>query len=200
MKPKEMDKLIQHFDTYFKQSEPTVLHPIVMEPHSDALVYKPNEAFPYWKMVTMGASDYKMSAPINSLGNRNEYMMFIDPSEDLTDKEVSDWYFKKLITVAMYPVVTGTFVTFWHSMEWPTEDGDEMVGAFLEMPEVVEDVGVLRCKLGLMKTVVCLQVILLNREELDKLLEIGNERFAEFVYPEEGERHFICERSRSDKF
>ena len=75
-----------------------------------------------------------------------------------------------------------------------------MVGAFLEMPEVVEDVGVLRCKLGLMKTVVCLQVILLNREELDKLLEIGNERFAEFVYPEEGERHFICERSRSDKF
>ena len=97
MKPKEMDKLIQHFDTYFKQSEPTVLHPIVMEPHIDALVYKPNEAFPYWKMVTMGASDYKMSAPINSLGNRNEYMMFIDPSEDLTDKEVSDWYFKKAL-------------------------------------------------------------------------------------------------------
>lgn len=48
-----------------------------MEPHIDALLYAPNEAYPFWKLVTAGASDYKMSAPRGALGKRNEYMMFM---------------------------------------------------------------------------------------------------------------------------
>ena len=61
MRVKQMDKLIKHFDTYFEQSDCTVLHPIVDNGfHIDVLVYKPTVEYPFWKLVTMGASDYKM--------------------------------------------------------------------------------------------------------------------------------------------
>lgn len=200
MKQKEMDKLMRHFDTYFHQDDCTVLHPIVMEPHIDALLYKPNEAYPYWKLVTMGASDYKMPAPNNALGNRNEYIMFIDPSEDMTDKEVANWYYNKLLGVARYPIATNTFISYGHSVEWDPNDEEEMVGAYLEMPQIIEDVGILRCKFGLTRTAVCLQVVLLNREEINKLLQIGPEQFSYFLYPDEGRPHFLSERSRSNKF
>lgn len=200
MNQNEMDKLINHFDTYFHQSDCTVLHPIVMEPHIDALLYKPNDAYPYWKLVTMGASDYKMPAPRNTLGNRNEYMMFIDPSEDMTNQEVTNWYFNKLLEIAHYPIVTKSFITYGHSVEWAPNNEEEMVSAFLEMPQIVGDVGVLRCKLGLMKTAICLQVVLLNRAETNRLLQIGPQQFSSFLYPDAGDAHFLCERSRSDKF
>ena len=153
MTQKEMEKLTKHFDTYFRQNDCTVLHPLVMVPHVDALLYKPNDAYPYWKLVTMGASDYKMPAPKNTLGNRNEYIMFIDPRENMTDPDVANWYFNKLLGVARYPLETNSFITYGHSVEWEAE-GEEMVSAYLEMPQIVEDVGILRCKMGLLKTVI----------------------------------------------
>ena len=195
-----MDKLTKHFDKYFQQSDCMVLHPAVMEPHIDALLYKPNDAYPFWKMVSMGASDYKMPAPGKTLGDRNEYIMFIDPSEDMTNPEVANWYFNKLLAVALYPLATKSFISYGHSVEWAPDDEEEMVAAYLELPQIVDDVGMLRCKLGLMKTVVCLQVVLLNREETNKLLQIGSEQFSYFLYPEEGTPHFLCERSRSSRF
>jgi hypothetical protein len=195
-----MDKLIKHFDTYFRQTDCTVLHPMAMEPHIDALLYQPTEAYPYWKLVTMGASDYKMAAPKNSLGNRNEYVMFIDPDENMMDPAIANWYYNKLMQVAWYPMTHRSFITYGHSIEWQSVDGEEMISAYLEMPQVIEDVGVLRCKFGLLKTAVCLQVVLLNREETNKLLQIGSEQFSNFLYPEEGTPHFLCERNRSSRF
>ena len=200
MKQKEMGILMKHFDTYFRQSDCTVLHPGNMEPHIDALLYRPNDAYPYWKLVTMGASDYAMPAPKHALGNRNEYIMFIDPSEDMTDHAIAGWYFNKLLGIARYPIATKSFVTYGHSMEWAAEDGEEMVSAYLEMPRVIEDVGILRCKMGFLKTVICLQAVLLNRDETNKLLQIGSEQFRYFLYPDEGDAHFLCERSRSERF
>ena len=197
---KEMNLLTSHFDRYFQQTDCMVLHPEGMEPHIDALLYKPNEAFPFWKLVTMGASDYKMPAPKNALGNRNEYMMFIAPDVDMTDRETAGWYRNQLLTVALYPLSEKAFVSYGHSMQWRPEDGEEMAGAYLEMPQCIPDVGILRCKLGLFKTAVCLQVVLLNQAEIDRLLEIGSEEFSYFLYPEEGDPHFLCERKRSEKF
>lgn len=200
MNQREMDKLTQHFDTYFRQNDCTVLHPIIMEPHIDVLLYKPNDAYPYWKLVTMGASDYKMPASKAALGNRNEYMMFIDPIEDMYNLEITNWYCHKLLEIAFYPISTKSFISYGHSVEWAPNDEEEMVSAYLELPQIVEDVGILRCKLGSIKTAICLQAILLNRAETDKLLKIGPEQFSYFLYPEKGNRHFLCERSRSDKF
>ena len=201
MKPHEMDKLTAHFNKYFKQPDPTVLHMTVeTTPHVDVLIYPPNEDYPFWKLVTMGASDFKMPKLQGAVSDRNEYIMFVDPSEDLTDKNVVNFYHNSLLEVAFYPPSSGKAITYGHSLEWEQAEDSDMIGAYIEFPQMIEDTGILRCKLGLMKTVACLQVVLITREETDKLLEIGPEQFSYFLYPEEGRPHFISERRRSDKF
>lgn len=203
MKAKEMDKLIKHCDTYFEQDDCTVLHPLVDEGfHIDVLLYKPNAKYPFWKLVTMGASDYKMPKIHNTVGVYNEYMLFVDASVDLSDKTILSWYHNKLLLVASYAYLNKTHITYAHSLEWVNEDPeDEMIAAFIEFPQIVQTTAVLRCRLGMFKTAICLQVVLLNKAELDKLMDIGPQMFSEFLYPEDGSSpHFLTEQHRSDSF
>ena len=201
MKTKEMNKLMDHLNTYFEQGDPLVLHSDDMEPHIDILRYEPTEKYHFWKLTTMGASDFKMNGN-NSLGNRNEYMMFIDADEDLDDKETLTWYRAQLLKVALYPVVNNSFISVFHSVEWSPEAGEEMVCAYLEFPQVIESTGILRCKLGFSKTAICLLAILLNKTETEKLLEIGPQQFSEYLYPDsdDEEMHFLSQRKRNDRF
>ena len=203
LKTKEMDKLIKHFDTYFEQDDSTVLHPIVDNGlHIDVLMYAPNEKYPFWKLVTMGASDYRMPSIQNTVGLNNEYMMFVDSDIDLNDKDVLIWYYKNLLEVATYAYHNKTHITYGHSFEWKNEDpDDEMIAAFIEFPQIIGTTEILRCKLGLMKTVACLQVVLLNKKELDNLMEIGPMSFSDYLYPDDSsDVHFLTERHRSEKF
>lgn len=199
---RELDRLTKHYDTYFQQSDCKVMHPLKGKVHIDGLLYEPDEKYPFWKLATAGASDIKMPPVKNTLANRNEYMMFIDPKEDMMDPDVRYWYYRTLVEVAAYPLIEKKFITYGHSVEWPPEDGEEMVCAYLEMPQAIDDVRLLRCKLGLLKKTACLQVILLNRAETDKLLEIGPEQFSYYLYPEDedGARHFLCQRKRTEDF
>ena len=137
MKAKAMDKLVRHLNTYFEQDDCMVSHPVVDNGfHVDILVYKPNEKYPFWKLVSMGASDYKMPKIDNTLGLYNEYMMFVDPDVDLEDKQILAWYHNMLSMIASYPYFTHTHVTYSHSLEWAQEDpGEEMIGAFIEFPQ-----------------------------------------------------------------
>jgi hypothetical protein len=49
--------------------------------------------------------------------------------------------------------------------------------------------------------VVCLQVVLLNQVDLEKLMDIGPQAFGDYLYPEEYEKqHFLSEKHRSEKF
>ncbi len=203
MKAKEMDRFTAHCDKYFRQSGSTVLHPVVSLPlHIDVLRYPPNEQYPFWKLVTMGASDYKMPEKKPVLGNRNEYMMFVHKNEDLSDMRNVMPYVTYLTNLALYPYMKKTFVTYGHSVEWgDVEEGEEMVCAFLCMPQAIEDAGVLRCRFSPLKTAICLQAILLNRAETDRLLEIGPERFDLWLYPEDDtRRHFLSELKRTIRF
>ena len=200
MNTNKMDKLMAHFSKYFEQGDPIILHPINMKPHIDVLKYEPTEKYHFWKLVTMGASDYKMNGK-NSLGNRNEYMMFIDADEDLDDQDTLNWYRAQLLEVALYPVANNGFLSYGHSVEWAPEADEEMIGAFLEFPQVIEDSGILRCKLGVLKTTICLQITLLNKSEMEQLLTIGPQQFSEYLYPEtEGPQHFLSQRKRDGKF
>lgn len=203
MKQKEMSRITDHFNRYFEQSDCLVMHPIVDDGyHIDVLLYKPNQKYPFWKLVTMGAGDYKMPPIANTVSRYNEYMMFVDESEDLNDKEVVNWYRNKLIMIASFAYCNKTHITYGHSFEWENEDADdEMVAAFIEFPQVIGDVAILRCKLGMFKTVACLQAVLLNKTDLDKLMKIGPSAFSEYLYPEDGgKQHFLSERHRSNKF
>ena len=135
-----MNKLIKHFDLYFEQNDSIVIHPIVdYGLHIDVLMYTPNEKYPFWKLVTMGASVYKMPPVQKTVGLYNEYMMFVDSEIDLTNKEVLMWYYEKLLNVATFAYYNNTPVTFAHSIEWKNEDpDDEMVAAFVEFPQIIE--------------------------------------------------------------
>ncbi len=196
----ERNVLIRHFNRYFEQDNGFILQTKNTNPRIDGLLCAPNEKYPYWKLATLGASDYKMPAPKDSLGSRNEYVMFIDAEEDLTKQENLDWYFRRLLEVAVTPVFQKTFLSCGNSIERPEEEGEEMVGVYLGVPQVIGDVGILRCKLNPFKTAACLQVILLNREEFDRLQEIGSKAFNDYLYPKEGPRHFLCQRHRTERF
>ena len=204
MKNKEMEKLISHFDKYFEQSDSLVLHQVIddMELHIDVLIYKPNEKYPFWKLVTMGVSDFKMPPAENTVGHNNEYIMFVASDIDLTDKAVLQWYYERLLFVSTFAYFNNTHITYGHSFQWENEDpAEEMVAAFIDFPQIIPNPAIVHCKLGLFKTVACLQVVLLNNEELKKLLEIGPMKFSEFLYPEDDSRpHFLSERHRSSLF
>lgn len=197
----QMDRFVAHCNRFFRQSDPTVLHAADdRQPHIDVLVYKPNEAFPFWKLVTMGASDIKMPRERRTLGRRNEYVMFISPDEDMENQKIRSWYYSKLMTVAHYPLYAKRHITYGHSIEWSEEANSDMVAAFLEMPQMIRDVNVVRCRLSLFKTTVMLQVIPITRYETHRLLKIGPEAFSSFLYPENGAPHFLCEKNRSSRF
>ena len=203
MKQREMDRLMQHFDRYFEQSDCLIIHPIVDDGyHIDVLFYKPTEKYPFWKLVTMGASDYRMPRVSNTISRYNEYMMFVDKEEDLNNNDLVMWYRDKLVTIATYACYNRIHITYGHSLEWKNYDADdEMVAAFIEFPQVVENIEMLRCKLGMFKVAACLQTILLNRDDLKLLRKIGPYAFSEYLYPNDGgKRHFLSERHRSDKF
>ena len=203
MNVKTMDKINAHFDAYFRQSALGVLHPVVDNGHHiDVLLYEPTEKLPFWKLVTMGASDYKMPKIPNTFGLFNEYIMFVDKDEDLNDREIVSWYCSKLVMIASYAKYNNTHITYGHSFEWENEDpDDEMIAAYIELPQVITDAEILRCKIGMLKTVICLQAVLLNQNELNKLMEIGPEAFSYYLYPENGGKsHYISERHRSERF
>ena len=71
------------------------MHPLKGKVHIDGLLYEPDEKYPFWKLATAGASDIKMPPVKNTLANCNEYMMFIDPKEDMLDPDVRYWYYKR---------------------------------------------------------------------------------------------------------
>lgn len=196
---KEMDLLQAHYCRYFEQDNPLILHPSAPDAHIDILKFEPTEKYPFVKLATMGASEFRMKGK-NPLGNRNEYMMFIDAGEKLNDNATLGWYLNKLADISLFAVLNETMVSYGHSLEW-NESGEEIVGAYLEMPQIIEDSGILRCRLGLLKTAVCLQATLLNQAEMDQLAKIGPQAFSEYLYPETGDRcHFLSQRHRTDRF
>jgi len=98
MKTKHIIKLMAHFDHYFGQNVAMVAPtPEGNGAKVDIMIYKPNEQYPYWKLVTIGASDYRMPGFSHGLGNRNEYIMFIDPNEDMHDLKQFSWYRDRLL-------------------------------------------------------------------------------------------------------
>ena len=201
MNTREMDLLINHFNQYFNQPEEGVLHSDEMkDPHIDLVLFRPNEEYPFWKLVTMGASDYRMPKLSPSLGDRNEYMLFIPAEENLRDRATLSWYASTLVDIAVYPYASKTHITYGHSVEWGDNEESDMVGAFLEMPQVVAGVGILRCKLGLFKQAICLQAKLLTRSEMQKLLQVGPQEFSNYLYPEDDSpQHFLSTRYKAQQ-
>lgn len=194
MKISEMKKITKHYDRYFQQSDSVVIHPCFDEAiHIDALLYKPDELYPFWKLATMGASDYAMHGN-NALGNRNEYMLFIDPAVDMYDKEIAIKYYDILNRTALFACDNNCFVSYGHNIEFADENDETVAGVYIELPQAVKDTGILRCRLSPFKKVICLQIIPLDRQAFDQMLKVGSEEFSyTYTYPEQDEKpHWLC--------
>lgn len=195
MRKKTREKLIEHFDKYFCQKTNDIIHnPAMTDFNIDVLFYEPNEKYPFYKLVTLGASDYKLKGHV--VEKRNEYMIFVDPSLNLRDKEVLQWYYQQLIVTARFPFLSKESISYGHTIDFQS-DGD-MQGVLVMLPQIIEDVGILRCPISKYKRVACLQVMPITKEEMDAKLEKGAEWLEEKFYPiDEGELHYLAEKTRS---
>lgn len=192
MKVAQMAKIQKHYDKYFKQTDAMVFHPQgETQFHVDVLLYSPTKTFPFWKLATLGASDYAMNGK-HYLGNRNEYMMFIDPSVDMKDTSIASRYLDLLHSTALFPLVTNTSITFGHSIDFTEQNDPNVKAVFLDMPFAVNDMDFFTCKYSLFKKAVFLQVIPLDQKALDLLMKLGNEQFSyTYAYPDKGEPHWL---------
>lgn len=107
MKVSERIKLVDHYNKYFEQENSTTLPSAQYVDHKiDVLRYPPTEKYPFWKLATLGASDYKMPRAKDLLGDRNEYVMFIAPDLSLEDRgEIS--LFKTIICLQIITLTRG---------------------------------------------------------------------------------------------
>ena len=199
MHPQAMDRWTRHCGLYFHQDPETecmVLHPEnSRKPHIDMLLFRPNELYPFYKLCTMGASDYKLPMTFCC---RNEWIMFLSPEENL--KNNLSWFSDVLLSVALYPMENHMALTWGHSIVWGRQPETDMVGAYLDLPYPIEGSGFSVCTLGPLKKAQCLQVTLLTEEEIQKLIRLGPEKFCDFLYPQKGKPHFFSQRYRSEIF
>lgn len=196
---KEMTLIENHLEKYFHSKTYLVLHQTnESEYHIDCLLFKPTEEYPFWKLVTMGASDYEMPKG-HCVELRNEYIMFVDKKEDLNDKSILDYYYNQLVNIANYPIINKTLLTYGHDICWETED--EMCGAYINFPTIISDPDILRLKLGFFKKIAFLEVVLLTKEDMKLLNKIGYVEFSYYLSPEdESKVHYLSQKNRTDAF
>lgn len=161
MNTRDMEKLTKHFERCFGQKNDVVMHNGSDDkPHIDVLVFGPTQKYPFWKLCTMGASDYLMPKRKevrygNTASLRNEYIIFLDPS--LKVEEGSEdwiWYWKVLIETALFSYYNkeGVIATDTIDFAW---DGESMQGVILLFPEAIEDTSILQCKMGMGRRITC---------------------------------------------
>ena len=197
MQSSAMDRWASHCGKYFRQdpqTEALVLHPQnSRKPHIDMLLFCPNEIYPFYKLCTMGASDYKLPLTFCC---RNEFILFLAPEE----KKNLPWFTDVLLSVALYPIENHMALTFGHSILWGRQPETDMQGAYLDLPYPIEGPGFFTCSLGALRKTQCLQVTLLTEAETRELRRLGPEKFCEFLYPPEGRPHFLSQRYRTEQF
>lgn len=197
----QMDRWAAHCGRCFlaaPEKDCIVLHPRnPRQLHIDMLLFPPNDTYPFYKLCTMGASDYKL--PL-TLCQRNEFVMFLSDQEDLQQPETLGFFCDVLLSVALYPAENHFTLRFGHSIVWGEQKGTDMHSAFLDLPYPIADPGFKRCRLSMLKETHCLQVTLLTREETERMRSLGPEKFYDFLYPAEGAPHFLCQRFRDSRF
>lgn len=162
MKSKKHQKLYEHYvgvlgeePIFGMQLKKEVLSDVAeqMKPITTH-VFKPTDELPFWKLCTIGASDYFM--PEREIGwgrkanRRNEYMMFISPEvevSDPTDNENADtgWLFLNslLWATAEYAFNQKDNITVSDTIDMGL-DG-KYRGVVLLLPEVFKTPRIVKC-------------------------------------------------------
>ena len=159
-----------------KEVMPTDMKPIT------TFVFNPTAELPFWKLCTIGASDYEM--PEREIGwgrkanRRNEYMMFISPDVDIrnpSDDEnaPTDWLFLNslLWSTAEYAFNEKDNITVSDTLDMGI-DG-KYRGVVLLLPEVFKTPRIVKCYISKNQYISIFQVMPVTKEQLSKKLKKG---------------------------
>ncbi len=158
------------------------------DPSYGMLIYAPDRKYDFWKICTVGASDYKMPKREGvrygeTASFHNEYMMFVPPGIDFSEgKNGWHWYAEYLWRAASFAQLNKTGVVATDILDFKDRT-QPMSAATLLFPEAIEDTGILQLRLGLGKTVTFLQVMPVTASEAD----LGDALYERF-YPHDGVR------------
>lgn len=209
MNEKTAERIKQHYEKAFGQTNGSTLrNRMDEEMRIDAYLFPPSPRYPFWKMCTVGASDYRMPkregiryGPTASL--YNEYMIFMDPTMKVAPQTSEwQWYWQILVQAAYFPYREKQCVAAEDVVDLG-RDADEMQGVTLLFPEVIEDTSILQCKTGLGKTVTFLQVMPVSKREIvarnDRMEKDPDWLYCRFYRHEGGKNDtYIARRYRDD--
>ena len=175
---KKQQKLYDHYVETFKQKPVFCLRlkknvlSNEMKPIT-TLVFEPSKDMPFWKLCTIGASDYLM--PERDIGwgrkanRRNEYMMLISPDVDVSEDN-TEWLFLNslLWSTAEYAFNEKDTITVSDTIDIGL-DG-KYCGAVLLLPEIFKTPKIVKCYVSEHKYISIFQVMPITRELLTKKL------------------------------
>lgn len=175
---KKHQKLYDHYVENFKQ-EPFFCLRLKKNVLSDemkpvtTLVFEPTEDMPFWKLCTIGASNYLM--PERDIGwgrkanQRNEYMMLIDPEVEIS-QEKTDWLSLNslLWATAEYAFNAKENITVSDTIDMQIKG--KYCGTVLLLPEIFKSPSIVKCFVSKNKFISIFQVMPITRELLTKKL------------------------------
>ena len=178
---KKHQKLYDHYVENFKQ-EPFFCLRLKKNVLSDemkpvtTLVFEPTEDMPFWKLCTIGASDYLM--PERDIGwgrkanQRNEYMMLIGPEIEIS-QEKTEWLSLNslLWATAEYSFNAKENITVSDTIDMQIKG--KYCGTVLLLPEIFKSPNVVKCFISKNKYISIFQVMPISRELLSKKLRKG---------------------------
>lgn len=190
MKSKKHQKLYEHYvgvlgeePIFGMQLKKEVLSDVAeqMKPVT-TYFFEPTDELPFWKLCTIGASDYLM--PERDIGfgrkanRRNEYMMLIAPDVDIrnpSDDEdaPTDWLSLNslLWATAEYAFNQKDNITVSDTIDMGL-DG-KYRGVVLLLPEVFKTPRIVKCYITKNKYVSIFQIMPVTKEQLAKKLKKG---------------------------
>lgn len=178
---KKQQKLYDHYVETFKQKPVFCLRlkknvlSNEMKPIT-TLVFEPSKDMPFWKLCTIGASDYLM--PERDIGwgrkanQRNEYMMLIDPEVEIS-QEKTEWLSLNslLWATAEYAFNAKENITVSDTIDMQIKG--KYYGTVLLLPEIFKSPSIVKCFVSKHKYISIFQVMPITKEQLSKKLKKG---------------------------
>ena len=205
-KSNSRQKLYEHYKTIFGreprfgiEQKKSVLQSDM--PPITTLVFKPTDATPFWKLCTIGASDYLM--PERDIGwgrkanRRNEYIMLIEPKAKI-DEQSTEWlFFNSLLwSTAEYAFNSKENLTVSDTIDMGL-DG-KYCGTVILFPEVFKSPDIVKCYISEKEYVSIFQVMPITREQLSKKSESGADgvyRLMEQFYTHDDDGNYVSSKA-----
>ena len=206
---KEVQKIDAHYTKYFELAgavkDDLILHEVESDGmHIDLVHFFPSDKFPYHIYATIGMSAYPM--PQSTFKNMELIMLL--PREwktSMDDLKENKWWWplKTLKDAARLPYWSDSFLDFTHTFSidsgrTPFDETTKMCAALITLPECF-DFGFFELKTGgflSKKKINFFCVTAITSDELDKIAEVGVQKFMEEILLVDGKTDIVTRAER----